>query len=77
MSKNNDGGPAFPSGKHGQILGVMSLRDWFAGQALAGYIANNRHSAHSHYSTYASHAYDVADAMLLKREEDVDDEVPE
>lgn len=36
---NNDGGPAFPvNGPNGDFPG-MSLRDWFAGQALAGIIS--------------------------------------
>ena len=47
MSKINDGGPAFPSwlptkaceGSAGLVEG-MSLRDWFAGQALTGVISN-------------------------------------
>lgn len=41
MSKRDDGGPAFPSG-HGELgLEGMSLRDWFAGQALAGIMAQS------------------------------------
>jgi hypothetical protein len=45
MSKENDGGPAYPQdlqGRRGddpQYQG-MSLRDWFAGQALAGIMAS-------------------------------------
>ena len=37
MAKNNDGGPAFPFSHHreDQFYEGMSLRDWFAGQALA------------------------------------------
>lgn len=41
VSAPNDGGPAFPvqgSPKYGDRNG-MSLRDWFAGQALAGILA--------------------------------------
>ena len=43
MSKANDGGPAFPAlypieDETGRL--GMSLRDWFAGQALAGLLAN-------------------------------------
>lgn len=34
--KSNDGGPAFPWG--GEVCGGMTLRDWFAGQAIAGSI---------------------------------------
>lgn len=39
----------------------MSLRDWFAGQAIAGYIATgDKMSAHA----VAREAYMLADAML-------------
>ena len=51
MSTENDGGPAFP--QHGwssdpEVLkrmsenGGMSLRDWFAGQALIGVLEIGR-----------------------------------
>lgn len=39
-----DGGPAFPAtqnGPDGCTQYGMTLRDWFAGQALAGYMANS------------------------------------
>jgi len=35
---SNDGGHAFP----GQHVTGMSLRDWYAGQALAGVMANSQ-----------------------------------
>ena len=60
-----DGGPAFPSTAPTQNTG-MSLRDWFAGQWLAGYIAN----PHGYFETAeaaAQCAYTVADAMLEAR----------
>lgn len=41
----------------------MTLRDWFAGQALSGYVAS-----HS-YAEAARVAYDYADAMLKARED--------
>jgi len=52
MSKN-DGGPAFPFSTRDldgtQMIGVqysgMSLRDWFAGQALVGLIEGYDHEA--------------------------------
>jgi hypothetical protein len=43
MSEINDGGPAFPQAEVDQSWPQapgMSLRDWFAGQALAGLCAN-------------------------------------
>jgi hypothetical protein len=39
----NDGGPAFPviaENGLGHVADGMSLRDWFAGQALAGFLAD-------------------------------------
>lgn len=56
-----DGGPAFPS--PGAFDG-MSLRDWFAGQAISGAIGKFRVA-----QTAAEYAYRVADAMLEAREE--------
>lgn len=64
-----DGGPAFPrmSGttEMGGSMG-MSLRDWFAGQALAGLLA--RSTAYSTPSAFVPEAYLFADAMLKARE---------
>jgi hypothetical protein len=44
----------------------MTLRDWFAGQALAGYIGGLANSADP--KRIAQYAYAVADAMLWRRE---------
>ena len=74
MSGLKDGGPAFPyvqmSEATGQPIngcfnGGMSLRDWFAGQALAGYVAHNPESLDV---DLACVAYNTADAMLVERE---------
>lgn len=76
MSKTNDGGPAFPASWHPEMGWSprdtppgMSLRDWFAGQALTGYVA-----AHSgpdvavpEEKSAAINAYIYADAMLAVR----------
>lgn len=57
----NDGGPAFPAtGTVG-----MSLRDWFAGQALAGMLADSNLDHPS--EVYAERVYLLADAMLAER----------
>lgn len=60
----DDGGPAFGHGDHthGGAPG-MSLRDWFAGQALAGLISPEYANA----EIAAETAYMVADAMLAAR----------
>lgn len=59
--------PAFPRPGFDQPAGMedgMSLKDWFAGQALAGIVANNNAVT---ASTAASWSYDFASAMLAER----------
>ena len=60
-----DGGQAFPAGNptHGGHEG-MTLRDWFAGQALAGLISVDGLDA----ETASWQAYQYADAMLRARQ---------
>ena len=77
MSARNDGGQAFPvsvaySPHSGMVNGFtgMTLRDWFAGQALAGLLAfpGTLHgSPNKTPKALASAAYDIADAMLLEQ----------
>ncbi len=55
---------AFPSA-YGECRG-MTLRDWFAGQALAGYSANEQMHSTAH-EIVAHVAYNAADAMLAER----------
>jgi hypothetical protein len=59
MSEKSDG-PAFPT-SYGQVAG-LTLRDWFAGQALSG-LASIRPKEMA-----AKISYEVADAMLAERE---------
>ncbi len=85
----NDGGPAFPrqaraeqkfSGhaytEYVSAHDGMSLRDWFAGQALAGmgcWMPNSGTGVLQHPETLwarSSWAYAQADAMLKAREDD-------
>ena len=78
MSQTNDGGPAFPhldlyagagnSQPTPTQYNGMSLRDYFAGQALAGYLANAK--AESRVAVVAEWAYDYADAMLAERQKE-------
>jgi hypothetical protein len=67
----NDGGPAFPKPAEisTQLRGQtgMSLRDWFAGQALPECI-KVVDTAHGNSDHAADLAYTVADAMLKRRE---------
>jgi len=74
MSKEN-GGPAFPldsSAKRNSASG-MTLRDYFASQALTGLIGtyvvgNGTCMGTEHFAKNVSiHAYKMADAMLAAR----------
>ena len=89
MSTPNDGGPAFPThpavdpdnGEYNTEPG-MTLRDWFAGKALQGLIAdpisyngalvqikadNSKGGSADICSVMARWSYDYADAMLAER----------
>jgi hypothetical protein len=66
MSTINDGGPAFPQGDDGSWGTGMTLRDWFAGQALAGLLRDGIDVHGIGDSAYL--AYEMADAMLRARE---------
>lgn len=64
------GGQAFPT-EGGDQSGLypdpgMSLRDWFAGQALSGQLANRYQDQYSD-AAQASRAYAFADAMIAAR----------
>jgi hypothetical protein len=59
------GGPEFP-----QIIKGMSLRDWFAGQALAGYIASIPIEREVPDARIAKSCYETADAMIKERDRD-------
>jgi hypothetical protein len=66
MSTINDGGPAFPfQDGYGRVSG-MTLRDWFASQALVGLIADPSRDGST--DDRARYAYAYADAMLRARE---------
>ena len=71
--KINDGGPAFPVSKdvvYPQLNG-MSLRDWFAGQALPvawDALDKGYFEADDYTKAVAECAYQMADAMLKARE---------
>ena len=53
--------PETPTGPGG-----MSLRDWFAGQALQGTLAHPASAGEP--EEFAAAAYEVADAMMKARE---------
>jgi hypothetical protein len=70
----NDGGPAFPHFKFAEngkveILpqGGMTLRDYFAAQALAGMLTRKESDGWTNREV-AGDCYSYADAMLAARE---------
>ena len=73
MKEIDDGGPAFPRARSvrpdDERNEGMTLRDYFAGQALIGLLGNgypnNTDGAH-----YAKAAYHYADAMIAARNGD-------
>jgi hypothetical protein len=73
MNEFNDGGPAFPrpaNPPYNSSANGMSLRDWFAGQALAGIMANARLVTVLAESKQdpASCAYEMAEFMMAERD---------
>jgi hypothetical protein len=63
------GGPAFPGAMDRHHSEGMTLRDYFAAQALIGICANQDNRAFIGAVPFASAAYVLADAMLKAREE--------
>jgi hypothetical protein len=80
QSTSDTGGPAFPQpdlsgygmgppeGQDGQYqMQGMTLRDWFAGQALMGCAQMLPSKAGNHREEAARVAYQLADAMIAER----------
>ncbi len=79
VMEKDDGGPAFPesefdippeSGASYASHGGMTLRDWFAGQAIVGSTSAADDTGNIPDETIKSmavDAYKIADAMLLAR----------
>ena len=59
------GGPAFPTSNGGRPDDGMTLRDYFAGQAIIAYHADGNFSASEDVANWC---YKIADAMLEARE---------
>lgn len=68
---------AFPAAnsyiRHRFEFPVEQLRDWFAGQALAGFLANSKIAGLSD-ATVVSACWKAADAMLAARDKKADNE---
>lgn len=80
QTKRDDGGTAFPTliglpvGENAEGRVGMSLRDWFAGQAMPKIMKLCRndtganHGEPGGFAAYcAKHAYEFADAMIAER----------
>lgn len=73
MSRNTDGGPAFPRSAHAKYYEEyghgpqdgMSLRDWLAGQAMQGLLASGRYDS---WDYLAEDSWNIADEMIAQRE---------
>jgi hypothetical protein len=66
----NSAGPAMPFFKETDDSEGMTVRDYFAGQALAGMLMNYTTAKFGLAEiSVANHAYKLADAMLAAREE--------
>jgi hypothetical protein len=65
----NDGGPAFPAPAYAANITDkgMTLRDYFAGQALAGILSSDNKPECD--DRKAEWAYSLADSMLFFRKE--------
>ncbi len=80
MSEAENGGPAFPVVEvhpvHGSRVDMgMSLRDYFAGQAIIGLVGHGNNVESCNYDptatiadVVAGHAYFIADSMLKARQ---------
>ena len=68
-AQTNDGGPAFPAPAYAANITDkgMTLRDYFAAQALAGLLSSGVKSK-GWEETIAYDSYKIADAMLVRRE---------
>jgi hypothetical protein len=69
MGMQYDGGPAFPSAADQRRECGVTLRDWFAGQALTGMLASGNRDA---TLGTVEDAYACADLMLYERQKHYD-----
>lgn len=74
MTNKNTGGPAFPMHPNmhpADECKGMTLRDWFAGQALVQLLSSNYvadcETGRIYTKFYAETAYEIADTMLAER----------
>ena len=72
MSNTNTGGPAFPAWEQDEYGSKffnegMTLRDYFASDAMKAMLAHPDSSTRAGPESYAKAAYTMADAMLKAR----------
>ena len=72
MTTKDNGGDAFPMSTPTDIYPGMTLRDWFAGQAMAGLLAATAHPnstgpAHLTDTEWAEKAFSLSDALIAER----------
>ena len=74
-NRKKDGGPAFPLTPEMMSIGQcsddvqgMSLRDWFAGQALSGITSDPEWQPAQYGKAVAKFCYELADAMLEEKQ---------
>jgi hypothetical protein len=60
------GGPAFPSVHAYHAYVGMTLRDWFAGQALAGLVG--KIGSEKEWSLVGEYCYNAADKLIATRD---------
>jgi len=68
MSEKNTGGPAFPGAVDITAPPGMTLRDYFAGQALVEYAGLMSVSKPETMNVVAKLSYQMADAMIEARD---------
>lgn len=72
MAQKLDGGPAFPQlekcGDMTIAMGGMTLRDYFAGQALVRVMMMGRPDHYGNSQYLAEQSYEIADAMIAARD---------
>lgn len=80
----DNGGPVFPTSEEHDVMdgnapngtrtdryfeGGMSLRDYYAGQAMQGYLQMPNPEARENPDKCAAWAYDQADSMIARKRE--------